>query len=289
MVDVILSNEDLSIFGGPASLDINVDFGPPGIRGSLIFTGPGKPTDPIVQFPTEPRPQDLYINLLPSDFEYLFLYQYGSINGVLSWSKVLRLIPNTAIANIPVIFIDGTARTLVPTAEGLQYIASIPPTNPPTPTSDILDGIIQNTVISQTEPSTPVDGMFWLDISVSPSKPLPELKVYNGTLTQWVKLATIQTGLAFPISDYFSSEEILVGEASGFNIQYVLLSDSPVSSGINVGELSEIGSKVYLPVNITATETEPFVPGEDVAWQKITGVRTLSFVVVANIGTLPLF
>jgi hypothetical protein len=113
--------------------------------------------------------------------------------------------------------------------------------------------------------------------------------VYVAAISTWVKIATISMGLFFPISDYFSSEEILVGEASGFNIQYVLLSDTPVSSGLTTGDLSEIGSKVYLPVNITATETEPFTPGGDVAWQKVNGVKTLSFVVVANIGTLPLF
>jgi hypothetical protein len=282
MVDVLLSNESISVFGGPASIDINVDFGAPGIRGSLIFTGPGKPTDPTVNFPTEPRPQDLYINLLPSDFEYLFLYQYGSINGVLSWSKVLRLIPNTAIANIPVIFLDGIARTLTPTPEGLDYIATLPSG----PISDTIDSIIQNAIVSPTAPSPAVNGMLWLDISNL--EPI-DLKVYIAAVSTWVKIATVSEGLFFPISDYFSSEEILVGEASGFNIQYVLLSESPTSSGLTTGDLTEIGSKVYLPVNITATETEPFTPGGDVAWQKINGVKILSFVVVANIGSLPLF
>ena len=100
MVDILLSSDDLSVFGGPASIDLNVDTGAQGVRGSLILTGPGKPTDAGVTFSTPPMPQDLYINLLPSDFEYLFLYQYGSVDGVLTWSKVLRLIPNTAIANI---------------------------------------------------------------------------------------------------------------------------------------------------------------------------------------------
>jgi hypothetical protein len=282
MVDVLLSNESISVFGGPASIDVNVDFGAPGIRGSLIFTGPGKPTDPTVNFPTAPRPQDLYINLLPSDFEYLFLYQYGSINGVLSWSKVLRLIPNTAIANIPVIFLDGIARTLTPTPEGLDYIATLPSG----PISNTIDSIIQNAIVSPTAPSPAVNGMLWLDISnVEPI----DLKVYVEAVSTWVKIATVSEGLFFPISDYFSSEEILVGEASGFNIQYVLLSESPTSSGLTTGDLTEIGSKVYLPVNITATETEPFTPGGDVAWQKVNGVKILSFVVVANIGSLPLF
>jgi hypothetical protein len=295
MVDVLLSNENVSIFGGPASLDVNVDYGAQGVRGSLIFSGPGKPTDAIVQFPTPPRPQDLYINLLPSDFEYLFLYQYGSVNGVLQWSKVLRLIPNTAIANIPVIFIDGIARTLVPTADGLAYISSIPPTVPPTPVADsinsIIEGIVANNLIGDTAPSPAIDGMLWIDTSITltPPKTLPELKVYNAAFSVWVTLATIQDGLFFPISDYFSAEEILVGESSGFNIQYVLINENPTSSGLSVGELTENLGEVFLPVSLHAAETIPFTPGSLLTWRKINGVRTLSFVVVANIGTLPLF
>jgi hypothetical protein len=285
MVDVLLSNENLSVFGGPASIDVNVDFGAQGVRGSLIFTGPGKPTDATVSFPTPPAPQDLYINLLPSDFEYLFLYQYGSVNGVVSWSRVLRLIPNTAIANIPVIFIDGIARTLVPTAEGLQFIQSIPPTSPPSTTAEVIDGILDLTIVSPIAPDPAVNGMLWLDVSV---QPFPQLKLYNSAISSWIVLATIQTGLLFPISDYFSAEEIAIGATSGFNIQYVILNESPISSGLQVGELTEIGAKLYLPVQIQATETEPFISGQDVAWQKINGVRILSFVVVANIGSLPL-
>jgi hypothetical protein len=286
MVDVLLSNENLSVFGGPASIDVNVDFGAPGVRGSLIFTGPGKPTDATVSFPTPPAPQDLYINLLPSDFEYLFLYQYGSVNGVVAWTKVLRLIPNTAIANIPVIFIDGIARTLVPTAEGLQFIQLIPPTTPPSTPAQVIDNLLDVTIVSPTAPSPAINGMLWLDVS---ALPFPQLKVYNSAISSWIILATIQTGLFFPISDYFSAEEIAIGATSGFNIQYVILNESPISSGLQTGSLTEIGAKLYLPVQIQATETEPFVSGEDVAWQKINGVRILSFVVVANIGTLPLF
>jgi hypothetical protein len=282
MIEVLMSSENISVFGGPASIDVNVDFGPKGQRGSLIFSGPGKPTDSIVVFPTPPQPLDLYINRLPSDFEYLFLYEYGIINGVEGWSKVLRLIPATAIANIPVIFIDGMARTLTPTPEGLDYVATLPPA----PISDIIDGIIQNAIVSPTPPSPAVDGMLWLDVSTV--EPI-DLKVYVAAITTWVKIATISIGLSFPISDYFSEEEIFVGEESGFSVQYTILSENPTSSGLTVGETSEIGSKVYLPVNITATETEPFTPGGDVSWQKLNGVRTLSVVVVAGIGSLQLF
>jgi hypothetical protein len=265
MVDILLSSEDLSVFGGPAAIDVNVDIGAQGIRGSFIFTGNGKPTDADVDLPETIQPYDLYINLKPSDIEYLFLYQYGSVNGMLTWSKVLRLIPNTALANIPVIFYDGQAVTFV--AE---------PGAPAGPEDVDLTTIIPSPVA----PSPAENGMLWLDVSVSPI----ELKVYVGPLSTWVKLGTITPGLSFPIGDYFTFSELGNLTASDFNIQYVMLNETPIASGLTLGELTEIGSKVYLPVYIKASQT-----GSDlVTWEKITGIKTLSFVVTANIGTLEL-
>lgn len=324
MVDVVFSNEELSIFGGPASIDINVDYGPPGVRGSLIFSGPGKPTDASVMFPTEPRPQDLYINILPSDLnnEYLFLYQYGVVNGVPTWSKVLRLIPNTAIANIPVVFIDGSARTIVPSPEGIERVATLSAANGGASLQTVLEGILLGalppTSIGLTPPDDdqPTTQTRWVDLSTTgfPLKqwepddeiwiladettgltdfwlnlldsPTASLKRWTGSA--WEPIASVQTGLLFPISDYFVAEEIQIGRSGGFNVQYVLLNENPTSSGLTVEPLTEIGSKIYLPVKIQAVETEPLIPGEDVSWQKINGIKILSFVVVANIGTLSL-
>jgi hypothetical protein len=265
MVDILLSSEELSVFGGPASIDLNVDIGAQGIRGSYIFTGNGKPTDPDVQFSQEIKAYDLYINLKPSDLEYLFLYQYGSVNGVLTWSRVLRLIPNTALANIPVIFYNGEAVTFIPESGA--------PAGP--------EDIDLTTIIpSPTAPSSPTNGMLWLDLSTNPL----ELKIYSSLITTWVKLGTIVTGLSFPIGDYFTFSELGTLSSEDFNIQYVILNETPIASGLTLGELTEIGSKVYLPVFIKASQT-----GSDLlTWEKITGIKTLSFVVTANIGTLDL-
>lgn len=263
MVDVLLSSENLSVFGGPASIDVSVDYGAQGVRGSYIFTGNGKPTDADVDLPLTIQPYDLYINLKPSDIEYLFLYQYGSVNGVLTWSRVLRLIPNTALANIPVIFYNGEAVTFI-AEQGA-------PAGP--------EDIDLTTIIpSPVAPSPAVDGMLWLDLSASPL----ELKTYVSLLSSWVKLGTIIPGLSFPIGDYFTFSELGTLSAENFNIQYVMLNETPIASGLTLGELTEIGSKIYLPVFIKASQT-----GSDlVTWEKVTGIKTLSFVVTANIGTL---
>lgn len=116
MTEVILSTDELAVLGGPTSLNVALDFGSTGTRGTYIFTGDGKPTDPNVNIssaslPDQSTPQifDFYINLKPSDNEYLFLYQYQNVNGVATWARILRLVPNTAIANIEVEFLNGQA------------------------------------------------------------------------------------------------------------------------------------------------------------------------------------
>lgn len=45
MADVLLSSDELTVLGGPAEISVDVDFGPQGDRGSLMFVGPDKPQD----------------------------------------------------------------------------------------------------------------------------------------------------------------------------------------------------------------------------------------------------
>jgi hypothetical protein len=297
-VEILLSSEELAVFGGPASIDLNVDFGPQGQRGTLIFTGNGKPTDPDIQLvfnntvynSQSAQPFDLYINLNPDDFEYLFLYQYGYVGGVLTWSKVLRLIPNTAIANLPIIFYNGQAVTFTP-APGAPVSATA------------VGASIANVIASPVGPSPTTSGMLWLDISTGASGPW-ELKIWTYiqplSAEGWVPLGTVTPGLSFPVGDYFDLTEVILpaqgptstrNKVASFNVQYVILNDTPVSSGLTLGDLTQPtgGSKIYLPVNIKAVETG--LTGfalEDVTWKKITGVKNLSIVVTANIGSLPI-
>jgi hypothetical protein len=302
MAEVIVSSDSLAIFGGPSTVQLDVDYGPPGQRGSLIFTDNGKPTDNDIVFSTPPQPLDLYINLKTSDFEYLFLYQYGYVNGILTWSKVLRLIPNTALANLPVIFYNGEAITFTP-AIGL-----------PTGLGNPEDIDFEDITPSATEPESPSSGDLWLDISADPlelnayvpvTDPATGLPVLNpGTglpVMIWLTLGTITTGLKFPVGDYFDLTDVAIppaepsetlNKSASFIIQYSILNDTPVSSGLTVGDLSqnEGDSKIYLEFFLKAIETAPFDPNPltPIAWSKITGIRNVNVVIVANIGTLPI-
>jgi hypothetical protein len=274
MVDVVLSNDDLSILGGPASIDVNVGIGQQGIRGTYIFTGFGKPTDNGIVFldnydqkTKEVQQKDLYINLKPADDEYLYLYQYEpTVTGTYQWTKTLRLVPNTAIANTPVIFYNGQAVTFHSTATGAAALVE----------SADLSTIIP----SPTAPTSPTNGELWLDISGS----VWILKVYVTAITSWVEQGTVTPKLFFPLAAYFQISDTDLPAASSFNIQYTIVNANPVASGITVEEIPTSGSDLVLPINLTATEAIIDPSTGAVAWAPLTGIRTVQLLMTGGVS-----
>jgi len=56
MVNVILSSDEVTVLGGPTRLDVDLNIGASGTRGSLIFNGFGNPNNLQLDrdFPTFP-------------------------------------------------------------------------------------------------------------------------------------------------------------------------------------------------------------------------------------------
>ena len=48
MADILLSNDDLTVFGGPETVSLDLDFGPTGDRGNFIIGLQGDPRDATV-------------------------------------------------------------------------------------------------------------------------------------------------------------------------------------------------------------------------------------------------
>lgn len=158
MVDVVVASDNVVVVGGPSSVNVSLDIGPQGQRGSQIYTGLGQPSE---AFLSDVQINDLYINLKQSDFEYLYLYKYASSNGVPSWSKVLRLVPNTVLNNPVVRFINGHAHSIFITdtgpvvIKGLYFpLASLFPDG--TLTISINDLNVQHNIISSSNISSGV-------------------------------------------------------------------------------------------------------------------------------------
>ena len=103
-IDVLLNNDDLIVLGGPQELNIELDYGPEGERGSLIFVGDGGPSELTIG--QTPKAFDLYINMLRSDpnNEYLTIYSYIPGLTGLQWQAITKLIPNTYSANTSIDF-----------------------------------------------------------------------------------------------------------------------------------------------------------------------------------------
>ena len=114
MAEVALTTDDLTVLGGPATVNLEVDFGPQGDRGSQIFVGNGQPNDPGTVIGQDPEIFDLYINVLTSDEEYLYYYQYQNVSGTNTWVKLFKLIPNVYSTNSTGTFVAGERDINIP-------------------------------------------------------------------------------------------------------------------------------------------------------------------------------
>lgn len=115
MVDIVLSTEDLTILGGPEAVTVEVDYGATGDRGSQIFVNTGKPNDTLAP---DAQVFDLYINILPTDDEYQYIYQLQNVLGTNTWVKLYKLVNNFFTKNYETPdFIDGVWSKAVPLAE----------------------------------------------------------------------------------------------------------------------------------------------------------------------------
>jgi len=115
IMEVLVSSEDLLVLGPPAQIDVDLDIGATGKRGSQIFLNMGKPSE---VFEGEALPYDLYFNLSPTDSEYLNVYQYITLPGLgSSWTKVFKIFPNELRKNYSLDFINGTATKVINVTE----------------------------------------------------------------------------------------------------------------------------------------------------------------------------
>jgi hypothetical protein len=112
----LYSSDDITVLGGPSTVNIDLDFGPTGQRGSKFFVGNGNPnsTPSPIGSSTPVFIFDMYLNLNSATSEYRSLYQYQSVSGTNTWVKLINLIPNIYSLNISLNFVDGVASTTIP-------------------------------------------------------------------------------------------------------------------------------------------------------------------------------
>jgi len=125
LVDVILSSDNVTVLGGPSRLEVDLNIGASGIRGSLFFVGTQNPNtlNPNQDFPQVPTVFDIFINVNAASSDYLQAYQLTNQDGVNTWIPTFNLSSNTYTVNKVVEFEDGQATTNIEIAQlGLDAV-----------------------------------------------------------------------------------------------------------------------------------------------------------------------
>jgi hypothetical protein len=177
MPDVLLSNDDITVLGPPAIVELLVDIGPSGTRGSQVFVGVGDPNS--ITIGQTPILNDLFINTSPGG-ELGYMYQYVSEPGGDTWIKVLDLNPSIYSINYEAIFSAGTTSITIPisdivdvtgaplTADNFNVQHSITHTNPiassisiPALVGDGSNLVVDITAVEYSSESGPAE---WLEL-----------------------------------------------------------------------------------------------------------------------------
>jgi hypothetical protein len=114
MPTVVFTNDDVTVLAPPPVVEVLVDIGPQGIRGSQFFVGVGNPNS--VDIGQTVNLNDLYINTSPGG-ELGYLYQYRSEPGGDTWVEVLDIYPSVYSENAEVTFTSGSAEVVIPVAD----------------------------------------------------------------------------------------------------------------------------------------------------------------------------
>lgn len=110
-LDIILNNPEISVLGPPDSVNLQLDIGPQGIRGSRLYSGVGEPaSNPTL---TDININDIYIRTDPSGAGYVYQYLPG-ITGALQWTVVLQMNQLVYNARENVVFSEGVGTLIIP-------------------------------------------------------------------------------------------------------------------------------------------------------------------------------
>jgi hypothetical protein len=119
MVNVLLSTDSLTVLGGPTSVDVDVDLGASGRRGSLILAHSGVPSGSLINN-VQVQIYDMVINILPGN-QYLGLYQYLLVDGEPSWTYLLQLVNKSYVNKESRLFNDGYTSVSFPISDLVSY------------------------------------------------------------------------------------------------------------------------------------------------------------------------
>ena len=119
MVDVLLNTEDVVVLGPPESVDVLINIGPQGTRGSKTIVGSGEPnaqTSSGVLLGTNLILNDIYINTSVGE-NYGYMYQYVSQPGGNTWIEILKIKPGIYSTIETIAFSSGNGSITIPISD----------------------------------------------------------------------------------------------------------------------------------------------------------------------------
>jgi hypothetical protein len=95
-MDILLSNDDLTVFGGPETISLDLDIGPQGDRGSIIVGSNGNPQDANVNAAIVQSLQalDIAIDYNPFSTTYKTVFQRVATMTGTQWTELFSLKTN---------------------------------------------------------------------------------------------------------------------------------------------------------------------------------------------------
>jgi hypothetical protein len=93
VADILLANEDLTVFGGPESISLDLDIGPQGDRGSIIIGTLGDPRDATVAsyIVQDVQALDIAVDANPNSNTFKTVFQRIATPSGLQWTPVVSL------------------------------------------------------------------------------------------------------------------------------------------------------------------------------------------------------
>lgn len=116
---VQVSNDDITVLGPPDIIDLQVNIGPQGTRGSKVFVGTGEPnllTNNGIIFSQTLELNDLYINTSPGA-NYGYMYQYVSEPGANTWVQILKMNPTIFSKKHSTTYSGGVGQIIIPVSD----------------------------------------------------------------------------------------------------------------------------------------------------------------------------
>lgn len=122
-VDVLVNTDEITVLGSPPVVEVKLDIGATGQRGSRVFVGTGNPNlltsssgNSYTLFGQQLYINDLYINNSFGE-EYSYMYQFISSLGTNTWVSVLKINPTLYSNNFLTTFSEGETTITIPISD----------------------------------------------------------------------------------------------------------------------------------------------------------------------------